>query len=145
MWTDASRRQFARSSLRLPSDLTDAEWSVLEPLFPALSHGGRPPLWSYRQIVEAQHLFASYGYHGHGAGSSIGFWDNQKPDPKGEHRLRKNTAWSIELSAKSLVPEWNNQEVEFRSEEDAYFDGSKVIYLDGRQSNLHLIDDRPRR
>jgi len=85
------------------------------------------------------------GFHGHGAGSSIGFWDNQKPDPKGEHPLRKNTAWSIELSAKSLVPEWSNQEVEFRFEEDAYFDGSKVVYLDGRQSNFHLIGDRPRR
>ena len=83
------------------------------------------------------------GYHGHGAGSSIGFWDNQKPDPKGEHPLRKNTAWSIELSAKSLVPEWNNQEVEFRSEEDAFFDGNKVIYMDGRQSNFHLIGDGP--
>ena len=53
MWTDTTRRQFARSSLRLPSDLTDAEWLVLEPLFPARSHRGRPPVWSYRQIVEA--------------------------------------------------------------------------------------------
>ncbi len=53
MWTDTTRKQFARSSLRLPSDLTDAEWAVLEPLFPARSHRGRPPLWSYRQIVEA--------------------------------------------------------------------------------------------
>jgi putative transposase len=32
MWTDTTRNQFARSGLRLPSDLTDAEWSVLEPL-----------------------------------------------------------------------------------------------------------------
>ena len=53
MWTDTTRKQFARSSLRLPSDLTDAEWAVLEPLFPARSHRGRPPIWSYRQIVEA--------------------------------------------------------------------------------------------
>jgi len=53
MWTDTTRRQFARSGLRLPSDLTDAEWSVLEPLFPARSRRGRPPVWSYRQIVEA--------------------------------------------------------------------------------------------
>ncbi len=53
MWTDTTRKQFARGSLRLPSDLTDAEWAVLEPLFPARSHRGRPPVWSYRQIVEA--------------------------------------------------------------------------------------------
>lgn len=82
------------------------------------------------------------GFHGHGAGSSIGFWDNQNADPRGEHPLRPSTAWSIELSARSLVPEWNNQEVEFRLEEDAFFDGSKVVYLDGRQSEFHLIGSR---
>jgi putative transposase len=53
MWTDTTRVQFARSDLRLPSDLTDAEWAVLEPLLPARSHRGRPAKWSYRQIVEA--------------------------------------------------------------------------------------------
>ena len=26
---------------------------MLEPLFPLRAHRGRPPLWSYRQIVEA--------------------------------------------------------------------------------------------
>jgi Xaa-Pro aminopeptidase len=82
------------------------------------------------------------GYHGHGAGSSIGFWDNQGPDPRGQHRLRPNTAWSIELNAKRKVPEWNDQEVEFRLEEDAFFDGTTVRYLDGRQSEFHLIGKR---
>ena len=86
------------------------------------------------------------GFHGHGAGASIGFWDNQKPDPRGEHKLRPDTAWSIELSAKKVVPEWNGQKVEFRLEEDAFFDGNAVTYLDGRQSRFHLIgarSDRP--
>lgn len=53
MWTDITRAQFAREGLRLPSDLTDAEWAVLEPLFPARAKRGRRPKWSYRQIVEA--------------------------------------------------------------------------------------------
>jgi transposase len=53
MWTDTTRKQFARAELRLPSDLTEAEWAVLEPLFGPRSHRGRPPKWSYRQIVEA--------------------------------------------------------------------------------------------
>jgi transposase len=53
VWTDTTRAQFARSDLRLPSDLTDAEWAVLEPLLPARSHRGRPAKWTYRQIVEA--------------------------------------------------------------------------------------------
>ena len=53
MWTDTTSKQFARSELRLPSDLTDAEWAVLELLLPARSHRGRPPIWGYRDIVEA--------------------------------------------------------------------------------------------
>ena len=53
MWTDTAREQFAREGLRLPSDLTDAEWAVLEPLLPPRSQRGRPPVWGYREIVEA--------------------------------------------------------------------------------------------
>jgi putative transposase len=53
MWTDTTRRQYARAELLLPSDLTDAEWAILEPLLPARSKLGRPPVWDYRQIVEA--------------------------------------------------------------------------------------------
>jgi Xaa-Pro aminopeptidase len=94
----------------------------------ALAMGLKPSIYSH-----------PIGYHGHGAGSSIGFWDNQRADPRGEHPLRPNTAWSIELSAKSVVPEWNNQEVEFRLEEDAFFDGSQVVYQNGRQSRFHLV------
>lgn len=81
------------------------------------------------------------GYHGHGAGTSIGFWDNQGPTEKGEYRLRANTAWSIELYAKEAVPEWGGQEITFRTEEDAFFDGETVTYIDGRQIKLHLIGD----
>ena len=53
MWTDTTRRQYARAELLLPSDLTDAEWAILEPLLPPRSKLGRPPVWDYRQIVEA--------------------------------------------------------------------------------------------
>lgn len=53
MWTDTTRKQFARDGLRLPSDLTDEEWAVLEPLLPARSRLGRPAIWTHRQIVEA--------------------------------------------------------------------------------------------
>ena len=34
MWTDTTRAHHARTGLTLPSDLTDAEWALLEP-FPA--------------------------------------------------------------------------------------------------------------
>jgi transposase len=53
MWTDITRRRYARADLLLPSDLTDAEWAILEPLLPPRGKLGRPPVWDYRQIVEA--------------------------------------------------------------------------------------------
>ena len=31
-----------------PTDLTDAEWQILEPLIPAAKPGGRPPKWTRR-------------------------------------------------------------------------------------------------
>ena len=98
-----------------------------------------------RAAAEADGLRPSYyshglGYHGHGGGSPIGWWDDQGTDhPKGMRPLRANTAWSIELNSTVSVPEWGGQEVEFRAEEDAFFDGEAVRYLDGRQTRLHLI------
>jgi len=79
------------------------------------------------------------GYHGHGAGPAIGFWDNQNGDERGAARVFADTAWSIELTATHAVPEWGGQKVAFRLEEDAFFDGREVRYLDGRQTELTLI------
>lgn len=36
-----------------PTDLSDAEWRILEPLVPAPKPGGRPALHSRREIVNA--------------------------------------------------------------------------------------------
>lgn len=94
----------------------------------AVSEGFDPSIYSH-----------PIGSHGHGAGTAIGFWDNQDGDPRGEYRIRPNTAWSIELTTYSEVPEWDGQRVDFRSEEDAYFDGETVRYLDGRQTEITLI------
>jgi Xaa-Pro aminopeptidase len=79
------------------------------------------------------------GTHGHGAGPSIGFWDNQQPDPRGQGAIHPNTAWSIELTTYSAVPEWGGQRVDFRTEEDAFFDGTQVRFIDGRQTAITLI------
>lgn len=79
------------------------------------------------------------GLHGHGAGPSIGFWDNQKADPRGSGLIRPDTAWSIELTSYAAVPEWGGQRVDFRTEENAFFDGMQLRYIDGRQTALTLI------
>ncbi|MEY2884847.1 MAG: hypothetical protein RL490_2571, partial [Pseudomonadota bacterium] len=79
------------------------------------------------------------GYHGHAAGTPIGMWDNQGPRVEGEWPMHAPTAWSIELAAKAKVPEWGDQLVGFKLEEDAFFDGTTVRYIDGRQTRFHLI------
>jgi Xaa-Pro aminopeptidase len=83
------------------------------------------------------------GLHGHGAGPSIGFWDNQNGDPRGSRSINANTAWSIELTSYSAVPEWGGQRVDFRAEENAFFDGTRLRYIDGRQTKLTLIASHP--
>ncbi len=79
------------------------------------------------------------GLHGHGAGPSIGFWDNQNADARGSGLINANTAWSIELTTYAAVPEWGGQRVDFRTEENAFFDGTSVRYIDGRQTEITLI------
>jgi transposase len=53
MWTATTRAQHRRDGLRFASDLTDAEWAVIEPLLPPPSKVGRPPEWPMREIVNA--------------------------------------------------------------------------------------------
>ena len=38
MWTSKNRGRYDRSKLRYPSDLTDAEWGLVEPLILGSRH-----------------------------------------------------------------------------------------------------------
>ena len=79
------------------------------------------------------------GYHGHAAGTTLGMWDAQGGVPvQGDYPLHLNTAYSIELNAATFIPQWN-KEVRIMLEEEAFFDQSGVTYLDGRQTQFHLI------
>ena len=40
MWTAENRPRYNRDKLRYPSDLTDAEWALIEPLIPPGLSGG---------------------------------------------------------------------------------------------------------
>ena len=40
MWTAEHRRAANRSGLRYPSDLTDAEWALVEPMIPPSGTAG---------------------------------------------------------------------------------------------------------
>ncbi len=53
MWTPATRRRHSRAHLRYASDLTDAEWALLEPHLPPPCATGRPRVWPMREIMNA--------------------------------------------------------------------------------------------
>ena len=53
MWTPTTREQHNRKALRYQTDLTDAEWAVIEPHLPPACHLGRPRAWPLCEIVNA--------------------------------------------------------------------------------------------
>ena len=80
------------------------------------------------------------GFHGHGAGPTIGLWDQQGGVPgKGDYPLYYNTAYSIELNAAVNIPEWDNKLIRIMLEEDGYFDKTGFQYIGGRQNEILLV------
>ena len=80
------------------------------------------------------------GLHGHGAGPTIGLWDQQEGVAgAGDRVLAPDTAWSIELMAESHLAEWGDRPVRIMLEEDAWFDGETCEFLDGRQTEIWPI------
>lgn len=80
------------------------------------------------------------GFYGHAPGPTIGMWDNQGPTPvRGDWPLHANTAYAIEGNIKQPVPEWDGQMIQIMLEQTAFFDGDKVLYSAGRQTQWHLI------
>jgi transposase len=51
MWTTANRGKYNRDGLRYPSDLTDAEWGLVEPLIPPAKRGGRRREVDVREVL----------------------------------------------------------------------------------------------
>ena len=62
MWTKSHRRAADdRRGLRYPSDLTDAEWALVEPTIPPARHGGRRREVNVREVVNAIFYVLSTG------------------------------------------------------------------------------------
>ncbi|MGA2843745.1 MAG: IS5 family transposase [Steroidobacteraceae bacterium] len=53
MWKPEHRQAAGRHGLRYPSDLTDAEWALVEPMIPPAKHGGRPRNVNVREVLNA--------------------------------------------------------------------------------------------
>ena len=51
MWTNENRSFYDRSKLRYPSDLTDEEWVLIEPMIPAAKRSGGKRTIVMREVV----------------------------------------------------------------------------------------------
>ncbi len=52
MWTTENRARYDRSKLRYPTDLTDDEWALVEPLIPPAKRGGNKRTVVVREVVD---------------------------------------------------------------------------------------------
>ena len=61
MWTDEHRRTADRKGLHYPSDLSDAEWRLVEPLIPPAKRGGRKRSVDVREVLNGIFYVLSTG------------------------------------------------------------------------------------
>ncbi len=61
MWTDENRARYNRDRLRYPSDLTDEEWALIEPLIPPGKPGGGKRRANMREVVNGLMYVLSTG------------------------------------------------------------------------------------
>ena len=55
-WDAIARRQHNRDHLHYPSDLTDRDWSIMEPFIPPAKSGGRPGTSDMREVLQAHSM-----------------------------------------------------------------------------------------
>lgn len=61
MWTTANRARYNRDQLRYPSDVTDAEWTVIVPLIPPARQGGCKRTVNIREVFNGVLYILSTG------------------------------------------------------------------------------------
>lgn len=61
MWTTENRACYQRDHLRYPSDVTDEEWQLVEPLLPPAKPGGRKRTVDMREVLNAVMYILSSG------------------------------------------------------------------------------------
>jgi transposase len=60
-WTEITRPHYERSGRRYASDMTDAEWTLIEPLLPRPRATGRPRTTNLRDVFDAVLYMAATG------------------------------------------------------------------------------------
>lgn len=62
MWKSKNRARYDRSKSRYPSDLTDDEWGLVEPVIPPSKTGGGKRTVIMREVVNSLMYILSSGY-----------------------------------------------------------------------------------
>jgi len=62
-WTEITRPDHDRRSLRYASDTTDGEWALIKPFMPAKSKLGRPRKTGMRAVGNAIQYIGTTGCH----------------------------------------------------------------------------------
>lgn len=94
-----------------------------------------------RQGLKPQIYTHPLGLYGHSAGTTYGMWDAQEGVPgSGDWPLHKNTVYAIELNTKVYIDAWK-KEIRVMLEEAGYFGPNGFSYVNGHQTQLHLIGD----
>jgi hypothetical protein len=82
----------------------------------------------------------SLSHYLHEPGPLMGLpWEQTNTGARGEVTMRYDTCYTVELSVTRPVPEWDGSEVTFALEQDASFTREGVTFVDGRQTQLHLV------
>lgn len=82
----------------------------------------------------------SLGHCLHEPGPLIGLpWEQERCEGRGDVRLEFNYGFTMELSVRGPVPEWDNEEVTLGLEEDVVFTPDGCRPLDGRQTEFYLV------
>src|ERR1700689_963896 len=67
MWTNENRARYDRSHLRYPSDLSDDEWKLVEPLISPGKRGGDKRTVIMREVVNGLMYILSTGCQSRGS------------------------------------------------------------------------------
>lgn len=82
----------------------------------------------------------SLSHYLHEPGPLMGLpWEQERCPGRGDVVMRYNTVYTVELSVTCPVPEWGGDEVRFPVEQDAMFTEHGAEFIDGRQTEFHLI------
>ena len=82
----------------------------------------------------------SLGKFLHEPGPLIGLpWEQVNNPGRGDVKLVPNSCFTVELSVTMPVPEWGGEELRLSIEQDIAFTGEGTAFLDGRQTEFHII------